>query len=230
MVANYYFGLYEPEDSLFILNHSDSSDVLLDIGANVGHYTLLCSGLKKMDVVAIEPIISSINKLKNNAKDNDIDTIHYVNKGVSDKKAILKFSNDKDVMNHVVDDNYKNFTTVEVDTVDSILDELNIYPTIMKIDVEGHELMALKGAKSLLENKKLNVILIELNWMLDSQETENDIIKLLKSYEYKPCYYDIKTNNLNELEYKNEKQFNTTFIRNIDLANKKLAKNKSFLV
>lgn len=64
IVANNYFGLFEFEDSMFALQFLRSQDTFLDVGANLGHYSILVSGIHNCSSIAIEPIPSTFQQLK----------------------------------------------------------------------------------------------------------------------------------------------------------------------
>ena len=49
IVGNIYYGLYEFEESIFLLHLLNKNDVFLDVGANVGHHSLLMAGLNKQN-------------------------------------------------------------------------------------------------------------------------------------------------------------------------------------
>ena len=63
IVANIYYGLHEFNESMFILHYLREKDVFLDIGANVGHYSLLASGIKNCHSISIEPVPSTFKRL-----------------------------------------------------------------------------------------------------------------------------------------------------------------------
>ena len=134
------------------------------------------------------------------------------------------------VSNKMLDDNvlYKNLN-IESELVPTI--SLNEYcnlkmviPSFLKIDIEGYEYKAIVGANKLISNSKLNVILIEMNGHGSKfyNFDEKQIIKILCEKGFKAYYYDPFKRKLNE-----DKTYNSSdilFIRNIDLANKKVKK------
>src|SRR5690606_17472427 len=66
LVGNIYYGLYEFEESLFLLHFMHKEDVFFDIGANLGHYSMLISGIKKCKTIAVEPVPATFNRLVRN--------------------------------------------------------------------------------------------------------------------------------------------------------------------
>src|SRR5690606_22417183 len=47
IVGNIYYGLYEFEESIFLIHFLNGIDFFIDVGANVGHYSLLMAGLRQ---------------------------------------------------------------------------------------------------------------------------------------------------------------------------------------
>ena len=86
-------------------------------------------------------------------------------------------------------------------------------PKIIKIDVEGYETNVLKGAKSVLNNKNLEVIILELN---NSGEkfgfNDDDIHKSLVDNNFLPCTYDPFKREVIQLE--TYTSHNTIYMRN----------------
>jgi hypothetical protein len=56
ITGNIYTGLHEFSDMGFLLHFLRPQDTFFDVGANVGSYTLLASGVCKAKSVAIEPV------------------------------------------------------------------------------------------------------------------------------------------------------------------------------
>jgi FkbM family methyltransferase len=162
IVGNIYFGLFEFEESIFLLHFIEKEDLFLDVGANVGHYSLLLSGLKKCKSIAIEPVPKHYSQLTKLLHLNHLESlIDARNVGVSNSAGDLYFSTDRSTMDRVVSENYKNSVSVPVVTIDSIFSD--VFPIAIKIDVEGYEKYVLEGASTTLQNENLKVIIVELN-------------------------------------------------------------------
>jgi len=108
IVANIYYGLYEFNESVFVLHYLRKDDTFLDVGANVGHYSLLASGFKKCKSISIEPVPKTFARLNEQIALNKLESkISTLNIGVGNKSAKLNFSVDKNTMNRIVNDEYK---------------------------------------------------------------------------------------------------------------------------
>jgi len=161
--------------------------VFIDIGANLGKYTLLMAKrLKnKGSVVSIEPEAHTIEILKKNVEINNLRNVFVVGKACSSKngKSTLylegtKYSGGlhslKKYGHHV------NKTIIETETLDSIISRLKVKMVgLIKIDVEGSEKEVLIGAKKILKKYHPKIICESLD-----EESEKEIKNLLKKYKY----------------------------------------------
>src|SRR5690606_33469168 len=93
IIGNISFGLYEFEESIFLLHFLEHEDLFLDVGANLGHYSLLMSGIKKCDSIALEPVPETFQQLcKQIQVNNLVPAIDARNMGVSNKNGQTYFS------------------------------------------------------------------------------------------------------------------------------------------
>lgn len=216
IVGNIYYGIYEFNESVFILHYLREKDVFLDIGANVGHYSLLASGIKNCKSIAIEPVPDTFKKLTQQIELNKLQhKIETFNIGVGDTSSNLFFSTDKSTMNRIVDNKYKNSVKIQVKTIDNICLDQDI--NIIKIDVEGYEKFVLNGSTNTIKNEKLKAIIIEINDSNKFYGVENEeILEILISNNFYPYKYNPMKRELIKLDTYNKEQFNTIFIRDLD--------------
>lgn len=221
--GNIYVGLMEYEDMSFLLHYLHEDDLFFDIGANVGVYTVLASKVKHANTVCIEPLPVTYEKLRDNIQINRLNNVTSLNIGLSYEKSKLHFTTDKDTMNGVaIASDVNNQEEVDVDTLDNI-GKLYGVPRVIKIDVEGFEANVLKGAHKVLQDEKLEVIIIELNgsgikYGFSDDKIHNDLKKLgFNSFKYVPL-----KRKLIKLE-KHGTTHNTIYIREAVLANIEIA-------
>ena len=132
--------------------------VFVDIGANVGRYTILQGRkLKKGRVVAIEPAPIDFKILNKNIKLNHLKNVTSVKVACSDKKGKADFwlgaegNGTAHSLTEIKDRSKK--ISVKTDTLDNVMEELNIEKVdLIKIDVEGAEPSIFRGASKTLEN------------------------------------------------------------------------------
>ncbi|MFB0924882.1 MAG: FkbM family methyltransferase [Vicingaceae bacterium] len=188
-----YVGLPEFNDMSFLLHFLKKNDLFMDIGANVGVYSLLASGHNKCNSISIEPIPQTYQNLKNNIAVNNLSSqVNCFNIGLSKQRDELFFTNDGDTVNHVVNKKSKNTTTVKVDMLDNILPTGITSDILLKIDVEGFEYNVLKGGENTLKNKNVKAIIIELNGCSERYGLNDGMVDELlvqngfKKYDYNP--------------------------------------------
>jgi FkbM family methyltransferase len=230
IVANIYYGLYEFNESAFLVHYLREKDVFLDVGANVGHYSLLASGIKKCKSIAIEPVPKTFVRLNEQIALNKLEhKISTLNIGIGNKCSKLYFSEDKNTMNRIVDENYKNAVQIPVKTLDVLCDNMNV--SLIKIDVEGYEKFVLEGGESTLKNENLKAVIIEINFSNKFYDVENsEVSEILIKHQFKPFKYNPINRQLTELKTYNKEQFNTIFIRDLTFVKHRLKESHDIRV
>ena len=215
LTQNIYTGLHEFADMDFLLHFLRANDFFVDVGANVGSYTLLACGVIGARGIAFEPVPPTYHRLVENIRLNHLEKkVKCVNKGVGAQQDIMTFTADSDTTNHVVldDEDSKKTVDVEVTTLDNELrDE---FPTLLKIDVEGYETPVLEGARVTLEKKTLYAVIMELNGSGQRYGfDESKILKFMFNFGFKPYSYNPFERTLINLRGKNLESGNTLFLR-----------------
>ena len=219
--GNLYCGLMEYEDMGFLLHYLKSSDLFIDIGANVGAYTVLASGEINAKSISIEPIPSTYRNLIDNIAINHLDDkVTALNIGLGKEEASMKFTKSLDTVNHVAVEGEKDIIEVQVNTLDGICPSM---PNFLKIDVEGFETEVLLGAAKVLASEELNAIIIELNGSGKRYGFDEDKIhESLVQYGFNPHRYDPLSKRLTVLNTYS-KSHNTIYIKNSDEARKRIS-------
>lgn len=217
LTGNLYVGLAEYSDMGFLLHGLRESDTFVDIGANVGAYTILASKVIGCNSFAYEPLNSTVEKLKDQININRINSLVDVRPyGIGDKAEILYFTNDKNTVNKVsIKGDGKNTTQVEVRTLDLELSDNKKY--ILKIDVEGFEAHVIEGAKNILSSGCVIAVIVELNGSVDDFGSSNeDVHAKMIRFGFIPVSYDPRARALSRLESYNTKNGNTIYVNDID--------------
>jgi FkbM family methyltransferase len=166
--ARTYFNLVEPEKTRAFINIVGAGQVLFDIGANVGYYTLLGSRLVGEGgiVLAFEPAIRNLFYLYRHIAVNKVGNVTIIPAACSNQLAIADFTvGDSCAEGHLDQrDNLKNYNPqnrmiVPTVTVDEVVKHTNIFPNVLKIDVEGAEFEVLQGAHHTLINAQPIILL-----------------------------------------------------------------------
>ena len=153
---------------------------MLDVGSNIGIWSIVYSTFIKGTIHAFEPQGEIFNCLVNNIKMNKCVNVIPYNLALSDKHTSYSMNASYDTH-----DNFGAFRispdgTLSINAVTG--DSLNISNIgFIKMDVEGHELEALKGlSKTIQENKP--ILLIEIH---STQENCIDTFNYIKNFGYK---------------------------------------------
>lgn len=233
ITGNIYCGLHEFNDMGFLLHFLREEDLFIDVGANVGSYTLLASGVAGANSISFEPAPLTFQKLKNNIISNQLQSkTTLVNAAVGSSKGTLHFTSGLDTVNHVLlDERMRNSKTVSVPV--EILDEHLKYQCekicLLKIDAEGYEFEVLAGMKEKIEEKSLKAIIIELNGSgARYGYDEKEIKKKITSVGFKAYNYDPFNRSLTLVE--TECHFNTIYLRDLNFIQHRIAKAKKIMV
>lgn len=159
----------EPDTVKWIRENLKSGDVLWDVGANVGAYSLFAAKLvSDATVIAFEPYIPTFAHLWENIALNGLaKQIVPICVALSDKTAIGELGiRDPRAgsSEHVLGGkDFKAFQPSVAISGDAALAVLGVSPpTLIKVDVDGYEIHVLKGMSSFLENAMIRSCLIEV--------------------------------------------------------------------
>jgi len=162
--------------------------VFVDVGANVGYFTLLASTLGAR-VIAYEPTPSVFARLKENVALNNLEDVQLVNSAVMDKPGVLSLhiSADDPEANSLFG-NESQSVQVPAVTLDDDLNARGIdHVDLLKIDAEGAESFVLDGATRLLTSPRPPVVIVEVNaFTLNSAGLQpSDILARLEAHGYR---------------------------------------------
>jgi FkbM family methyltransferase len=179
-------GLYEPEETELLRKIVRKGAVVVDVGANIGWYTLLSAHLagKTGKIVAFEPEPSSFSLLKQSVKRNGFDNVFLFNNCVSNIEGERKLWLSKGNLGRhsIVSSAGTEAIDVEAVTLDICLSKLEIQIVdLLKIDVEGVEPEVLEGALNYLLSSKIKNIFLE--WNCKAWANKEELLqKLLRKY------------------------------------------------
>ena len=188
----YYCGEFEPQCVELMKKHIGADSIVLDVGANIGVYTIEAAKAvgAKGRVVAIEASPGHIKTLKKNVALNGFQNVNIVSSAVGEAEGVATLTL-PDGANRgmftlgTVAGSIS--TTVNIRRIDDILKEHGIETVnFIKMDIEGSELGALKGAIETLKRCH-PAILIELNEaaLRGCGTSSNEVKSLLSSLNYK---------------------------------------------
>ncbi len=189
--GNIYCGLHEFEDMAFVLHFLQPSDLFVDVGANIGSYTIIASGVCGAHSIAIEPIDITAEALTANIELNHLQKlVCQESSAIGDTPGTVRFSAELDCMNRVLGEEEQ---LSSIDVAQSTLDALlsGKRPSLIKIDVEGYEMPVLRGAANTLGNRELKAVIIEVNGSGVRYGSGNEeVFDCLGSYGFKHYTYN----------------------------------------
>jgi FkbM family methyltransferase len=170
--AFYWMGFHELNESRFLNKFLGKEMVLVDIGANQGEFSLFAAKrLSAGKVFAFEPMNVFYNQLLENIKLNSFTNIKTFHFGLSDRNGQVPIylgqtgAGEHEGLGTIFQSSQRNrfIQNIELKVLDDLANEIKLDKIdFLKIDVEGAELMVLKGALRTIE-KTRPVVMIEMN-------------------------------------------------------------------
>jgi FkbM family methyltransferase len=165
---SFFWGVWEPDETRVVMQLLRSGDTFVDIGANAGYFSLLASRLVGPSgrVYAFEPVPPTVDKLRRNidfggaaniivcpcAASGEAGLVSINRKGVGDVSGQNTMRPDTTPADH---------WEVRAARIDDVVPAQEAI-RLMKIDVEGAELLALKGAERHLRSPSAPALLCEV--------------------------------------------------------------------
>lgn len=199
--AIYYYGFFEANLANFFINFIKEGDVFFDVGAHVGYYSLLASNLvgQTGQVHSFEPTPRTFNTLKENVSIKN--NVFVNNLAVLNTKTKIEFFDYGP--KYSAFNSYKSRSgeemkflskpekvSAETISLDEYCKNINIYPTIIKIDAEGAEHLILQAMENILVNKK-PIVTIEVAGEEEWEDNCKKSIEILEKNNY--VGYEIST-------------------------------------
>ena len=191
----------------WLTKHLKLRDVFFDVGAHhgwVSMWALLLVG-KEGAVYSFEPSRANLAVLEWHKSVNKFSQWKVIPKAVADEDALKRqffmIDSGDSPMNSLTSGvpgmslmEGRNIREISIQTVtlDTFCRDTGMKPDVVKIDVEGAELLVLKGAKDLLSEVCPTLILAVHPYWLPTQQSPSQIVELLKIYGYK--IFDSKGN------------------------------------
>ena len=150
-------GVYEPFETDIVKKEVKKGDIVLDLGANVGYYTLLFAKLvgKNGKVFAFEPDPTNFSTLKKNVEINGYKNVVLVQKAVSNKTGDIHLYLSSSVSNTIYN-RHDGSKSIEIESVrlDDYFKNVDFKIDFIKMDIEGAEGGAVQGMMNLLKRNK----------------------------------------------------------------------------
>lgn len=184
-------GVYERYESELFRSKIKPGMTIIDIGANLGYYTAIASRLagEQGSVLAFEPEPNFFKLLSRNISRNDLKNVINFELAIAEKTGLtnLYLSNDNKGHNSIINsEELKNSVQVKTTTLDDFLASHKITKVDMiKMDIEGAEILALEGMKNTLM-KHLPLLFLEFspNSIIKINRNPIDLLSTLQEIGY----------------------------------------------
>lgn len=137
-------GKYEEYESMLMISQINTNSVVVDVGANIGYYTLLLAE-KCKKVYAFEPDKECFEILKKNVGENKLKNVEIYNKAVGNENNKVGIVRDKKNFGNSRVKKGKEMDCVKLDDV--IKEPINL----IKIDTQGWEPQVIEGTKKIIK-------------------------------------------------------------------------------
>jgi len=160
-------GCYAPFETEVFKSVIKEGMTVLDMGANIGHFTLIAARLVGVNgkVYAFEPTPITFGLLEKNVDKYEFQNVTLVNKAVFDVEGVHKFYTVKgfEAANSLgIGRNVPNYIEVPTIRLDNFLNGISV--DVIKMDMEGAEFYAMQGMKRLLARSSSLKLFTEVDW------------------------------------------------------------------
>lgn len=214
-------GLCEFEEMSFVMHFLRPEDLFVDVGANVGAYTVLASGVVGASAISFEPSASTYEFLKRNVQLNGMQAkVITHNVALGSESGTARFTEDLGTENHLIVDGAVSGTReVRVESLDAMLEGRK--PTLLKIDVEGFETKVLSGATRTLREPSLQAFIVERSNIGSAFGFDEDKLhREIRALSFTPCIYSPLSRTLTQLP--DDALGNIIYVRDFAAAQRRL--------
>ena len=165
----FWYGYYEKELGDLLKKAIKPGDVFLDLGANIGYFSLLVAkNLPSVKVISFEPVLGLFEKMNDNISLNNIKNISTVSAAVGEisgeRELFVSAPDNLGMSSFHQPENYSGKKErVKVVNIDDWFKTSGLSKIdVIKLDIEGSEFDVLKGMKKVLQKQK-PILIVEVN-------------------------------------------------------------------
>ena len=184
-------GIWEAFETAIVINRLKPGNVFIDVGANIGYYTLLASSIVGMEgqVIAFEPERKNFELLRSNSIQHVVANIRTINAGLSDEEGQrqLYLSEDNLGDHRLFDDESRTGQRVNLIVGDQQLQRDCERIDFLKIDTQGAEAHVVEGLQeTIAANQEHLDMLIEF-WpygLIQAGRSARILLSLLEPFQF----------------------------------------------
>ena len=215
--------VWEPFETAIFCELLDSKSSFIDIGANIGYYSLIAAKHfnDQGQVISLEPDAINYALLKNNVTLNKLNNIQALNLACSDKvgTATIKKSVDNFGDHRLLAEEstlLEENDYIKTTTVDLLIEELNIPPSLIKIDTQGSELSILLGMRNFFDELHEESVVILEYWphgIRDRGQSTGQLLNFLEQYDLEMLVLFEETGEISHCNLNDLRRWTETILR-----------------
>lgn len=217
----------------FALHALRPNSHFVDVGANVGTYSVLAGGVVGASCIALEPVPNTYKHLSDNIRLNDLcDQVECRNAGVGASEDTLRFTTGKGAENRVLRKEVDGGVEIPVTTLDAICNRIGKTDSVLmiKVDVEGWETAVLEGGQTVVSRTAPTALLLELNgsgtkYGFDENDTHRNLLDL----GYTPVRYDPFSRRITRRSHR-QSGGNTLYLNSVEIFEDRVGQSPSYSV
>ncbi len=220
-------GLCEFEDMCFVLHYLKENDLFVDVGANIGAFTVLAGAVSSAKTIAIEPSPQAYGYLVQNTAINNIrERVTTIQAALGAKEGMTRLTTELGTENHIPPAADEERTTVEVKmlTLDQVI--TGQIPTLIKVDTEGFETEVFAGAQKTLRSYLPTLLVERAGGGARYGYDEAALHAQIRGFGYSACVYSPMDRTLHRIS--KDAVGNIIYVADFDLAQSRLQQARQF--
>ncbi len=193
-------GSFEPDIAAKFATFLKPGADVIDVGANIGFFTISAARTGAR-VLSIEPTDGAYRRLKANIDRNQVSNRVILFKGLASDhehdatffsvEGLEEYSSMAPIDPHYISGHEERVNVTPARTIDSLVKQHQLAPTLMKVDVEGAEKQVFEGASKTIETYRPVVISELSKSLLQRFSTQSEeIIEFFRSHGYRVVAID----------------------------------------
>lgn len=226
--GNWYCGLFEAREMAFALHVIRPGEGFVDVGANVGAWSLMIAGATGGVVEAFEPGSEAFGDLRANVRLNDLSgRVSARRIAIGERHGQIRLAGLGGALERVCRSGETPLVPsdeIEMQPLDAAV--TGGTPFLLKCDVEGFEMPVLRGARRMLRDSSLFAVIIETNGSgrLYSH-SDAEVVRELVDAGFTLVDYDPRSRVLSRTDRVLD---NSLFVRDVDAAQRRVTEARRF--